>query len=125
MVITKRQLKKAVKQYNKHLLPGESRITADEYALINALIVINRKPTVASISKARVQAIIDEDREDSDFPTCREKQCISCWHRIYLKNDMSHVDICTLGLDMDRLETCTEWANQHSFSMKQAEAMLK
>jgi len=110
-----------VRQYNKHRLDGEPKMSVREYKDLVGHVKISSKMKVDEITKARLMAIIDEDREDCDFPTCREQQCPSCWHRIYYTSNSSHVDLCTLGLDMDRLTTCTEWANQREFSMKMEE----
>ena len=107
-------LKRKARQYNKHRLDGEPKMTLAEYRIWMTSSVLSglrtfRKPKVDKITKARLMAIIDEDRENEDFPTCREQQCGTCWFRIFHKSDMSHVDICSLGRDMDSLKACPEW----------------
>jgi len=114
---SKKELRRKVREYNRHRLDGEPKITVKEYSELVGHVRISPKQKINAITKARLMAIIDEGREDGDFPTCREQQCPSCWHRIYYTSNSSHVDLCTLGLDMDRLTTCTEWANHHEFSM--------
>ncbi len=125
--ITSKELKKQVKKYNANLLPRETRITEAEYLVINKLIRISKRMKPAKITEARLRAIIDKDRQEDEIKTVRDIQCESCYHRIYHKSDLSHVDICNLNLDMDRLarHICTEWCMTREHGLKIVDAMAK
>ena len=84
---------------------------------IRAMVFKFKKPTIAKISKEKLEAIVGEDREKA--------QCESCWKYVFrnAKPGQSQIRLCCLGLDTEARQTCTEWEQTRDHGLI-AEAIL-